>query len=372
MASSAMPKVDRSPETRLYLSKPNEAALVVQLDLSGARLERNSGKTQASGRSKSRRTDDAPSPVGHRLTNVPSVIEKYVNLKILDLSGNKLQSVHHLDKCPKLRSLDLSRNALRIFPLRLRENRQLTHLNISGNFISKIPRNISLLAGLVSLELSGNRLHNLPDIKHLKPLKHLRHLWIKGNMFSVNENTRYFTIFHVRQLEELDGVVIDAAERRRLADFNKRHASKIDNASPRQPSGPSKVTALQEELTKKSELLKRQGEEFADVSAKLSMVEQELAFLKLDKASDRIAFGDESTPGRDKQLANPGSERSRANALEPATRNTSTNPHGDAMTSKAAAERELQNLDNVANVAARSKAALLEKLREVSWKYDEP
>ena len=110
-------------------------------------------------------------------------VRRYVNLKILDLSGNKLSSVQHLDKCRRLRSLDLSRNSLRIFPLRLMDNKQLTHLNLSGNFISKIPRNVTLLAALVSLELSGNRLHNLPDIKHLKPLKHLRHLWIKGNMY---------------------------------------------------------------------------------------------------------------------------------------------------------------------------------------------
>ena len=185
--SSVRKVTTQSPESRLYLARADEAAKVLQLDLSGDRLRlkapASSNPIPHGHHSSAASTAGAPaagaSPTANRLTIVPSVLQKYVNLKILDLSGNKLTSVQHLEKCAQLRSLDLSRNSLRIFPLRLMDNNQLTHLNLSGNFLSKIPRNVSLLAALVSLELSGNRLHNLPDIKHLKSLTHLRHLWIK-------------------------------------------------------------------------------------------------------------------------------------------------------------------------------------------------
>ncbi len=163
-STTPIPKVNRSPESRLYLAKPDEAAKVSQLDLSGDRIHNMGISADASG------GGGEASPQRHtgKLTIVPSVLERYVNLRILDLSGNKLTAVQHLERCGRLRSLDLSRNALHIFPLKLMENKQLTHLNLSGNFVSKIPRNVSLLAALVSLELSGNRLHNLPDLKHLK------------------------------------------------------------------------------------------------------------------------------------------------------------------------------------------------------------
>ena len=90
-------------------------------------------------------------------------------------------------------------------------------------------------------------------------------------MFSVSENIRYFTIFHLKQLEELEGIRIEPSERKLLADFNRRHADKVGDRSEKgtrksKSAGAPAVAELKEELTKKSELLKRQGEEFADVS----------------------------------------------------------------------------------------------------------
>lgn len=81
----------------------------------------------------------------------------------LDLSGLGLRAVPDLPgELHGLRSLNLSRNRLAELPASLWHLSELEHLDLGGNRITALPPAVASLSRLVSLDLSENRLPDLP------------------------------------------------------------------------------------------------------------------------------------------------------------------------------------------------------------------
>ncbi|ETB59757.1 hypothetical protein YYC_03156 [Plasmodium yoelii 17X] len=105
--------------------------------------------------------------------------ENLQNLKNLNLEGNNINLLKHLNYLKNLETLNLSNNKIskvcsNSFP------QTLKNLNISNNLI----RNLSEfceMENLETLDLRVNRIDNIDEFKYLKNLNNLKELYLSGN-----------------------------------------------------------------------------------------------------------------------------------------------------------------------------------------------
>jgi Leucine-rich repeat (LRR) protein len=126
---------------------------------------------------------------GNQLKSIPSEIQNYTNLAVLDISDNELTAIDPLFGSDSQQNPDKSGQL-----------KNLTELDLSGNRLKSIPSEIKVLNNLSILDLSNNELESLAqDVKELKNLKEL-------NLADNNLNLDYFPdeIFELEKLKEVD------------------------------------------------------------------------------------------------------------------------------------------------------------------------
>ncbi|XP_063625018.1 leucine-rich repeat-containing protein 58 [Cydia splendana] len=125
----------------------------------------------------------------NRISALPDTINRFCNLKILDVSHNRLKTLPDLLKyCPltsliakhnlltneslpkcffsaknTLKELNFSGNQLSSFPEQVMELTSLRYLYMGGNNIVNIPKDIWKLNSLQILSLGGNQIIEVPD-----------------------------------------------------------------------------------------------------------------------------------------------------------------------------------------------------------------
>lgn len=125
----------------------------------------------------------------NRIKYLPDAINKFCNLKILDVSNNRLSSLPDvLRNCPltsliakhneltneslpkcfystknTLRELNLSGNKLNYFPEQVLQLTSLKYLYLGGNNIVNIPKDIWKLNSLQILSIGANQITEVPD-----------------------------------------------------------------------------------------------------------------------------------------------------------------------------------------------------------------
>ncbi|CAK1582759.1 unnamed protein product [Parnassius mnemosyne] len=125
----------------------------------------------------------------NRIKALPESINKFCNLKILDVSNNRLAVLPDLLKnCPltsliakhnqltneslpksffstrnTLRELNLSGNQLNFFPEQVLDLNSLKYLYLGGNNIANIPKDIWKLNSLQILSIGGNQIVEVPE-----------------------------------------------------------------------------------------------------------------------------------------------------------------------------------------------------------------
>ncbi|XP_030022954.2 leucine-rich repeat-containing protein 58 [Manduca sexta] len=136
----------------------------------------------------------------NRINTLPVTLNRFSNLKILDVSNNRLTALPDVFKnssitsliakhnqltnesLPKsfqsiknsLRELNLSGNQLNFFPEQVLELTALKYLYLGGNSIVNIPKDIWKLNSLQILSLGGNQILEVPEsVGHLTSLQAL-------------------------------------------------------------------------------------------------------------------------------------------------------------------------------------------------------
>lgn len=102
----------------------------------------------------------------NRLTKISKSVSEWfvpLNLCYLDLAGNHLQILQGLSHYVNLRILDLSRNKLSVIPSEISQLSNLRVLDIKHNALTSLPGGFRKLRQLRFLDVSGNRLTTLPE-----------------------------------------------------------------------------------------------------------------------------------------------------------------------------------------------------------------
>jgi leucine-rich repeat protein SHOC2 len=94
-----------------------------------------------------------------------SKLHELSNLKILDLSFNKIESIpsHLFENLTKLEYLNLSNNKISLLPENIENCKYLTNLTLNNNEIIQLPKTIGFLKKLNYLDLYNNNLCTLPN-----------------------------------------------------------------------------------------------------------------------------------------------------------------------------------------------------------------
>ena len=115
----------------------------------------------------------------NNLTNMENICNLF-NLEILNLYGNKITHVSkEIENLSKLRYLYVSGNQLTEIPEEIGKLSKLEHLYLSNNRIKKLPKEIGQLSNLEELTLQSNLLKELP--KEIGQLKNLQVLSLSSN-----------------------------------------------------------------------------------------------------------------------------------------------------------------------------------------------
>ncbi|ESN95107.1 hypothetical protein HELRODRAFT_179696 [Helobdella robusta] len=132
-----------------------------------------------------------------------------LSLQKLYLYSNKISKMQNLQSLKSLRVLALNDNPISKIQ-GLKELTNLIELNLADCEIERIGSSLSHLINLDTLDLSGNPLFLLDDIKNLKTLTNLRHLSLKSKIhrkccLTDLPNYNFYVIHHVTNLLTLDG-----------------------------------------------------------------------------------------------------------------------------------------------------------------------
>ncbi|XP_027919046.1 uncharacterized protein LOC114177742 isoform X2 [Vigna unguiculata] len=101
-------------------------------------------------------------------------------VETLDLSRNKFAKVDNLQKCTKLKHLDLGFNHLRTCAPFTRVSPQIVKLVLRNNALTTL-RGIENLKSLEGLDLSYNIVSNFSELEFVAGLPFLQSLWLEGN-----------------------------------------------------------------------------------------------------------------------------------------------------------------------------------------------
>ena len=102
------------------------------------------------------------------------------NLRRLDLSHNVITSAKKMNSFRKLEQLNISNNALTVFPIELTTLKYLVRLDMSSNKINSLPDHFGKLNRLVNLNLSSNEILTFPN-DHIDVLASLLVLDVSQN-----------------------------------------------------------------------------------------------------------------------------------------------------------------------------------------------
>ena len=148
-------------------------------------------------------------------------------LEKLVLYNNCITRIENLQGLTSLRELDLSQNKIECI-----ENIDCLHrletLNLAMNQIDKVGTRLRNMRSLVQLNLSGNRISDVDEIKHIRELTGLKVLYFFDPHFGENPickiyNYQTYMLFHFDFLDKFDNLNInDDSKRSAVIEFKKK------------------------------------------------------------------------------------------------------------------------------------------------------
>ncbi|KAF0719584.1 Aste57867_934 [Aphanomyces stellatus] len=235
-----------------------------------------------------------------------------IYLVSLDVSGHGIYSMDGLEAFGRLVHLKMARNNLKA--IKVPRLPHLETLDLSGNYITQIPKPIQALTHLQALDLSGNGLTVLKQVELLAPLLNLQSLHLTANPMAMLHSYREFVVFTLLALATLDEqpITVEMRERSRrrftgpLSDDEQRRAAdkllqqeQSECVQPRRSTHTTTMDGrrleakqdvleaenlrLKSELHVKSQLLENKSKEWSSATHQLLQMQQELAMIHIDK-----------------------------------------------------------------------------------------
>ncbi|EKF39406.1 hypothetical protein MOQ_000368 [Trypanosoma cruzi marinkellei] len=145
-------------------------------------------------------------------------LQQMQRLQRLFLQGNLIETMENMPHLPQLQQLWLCGNRLRQIT-GLNALPQLKSLWVASNQIATLENAFASTTGNIEeLNLSNNKIYLLGQLTYLDVLRSLRKLWFNDPMYGDSpichlSNYTTFSLRHLLQLEQLDGVAITAEQR---------------------------------------------------------------------------------------------------------------------------------------------------------------
>ena len=99
----------------------------------------------------------------NQISVVPEWIQELTNLKVLYLSSNAIDDIHHLTALPGLEVLHLNDNRISRIPNNVTNWGRLKRLFINGNLLDKLPASLGQLQELKILLAAENNIEDIPE-----------------------------------------------------------------------------------------------------------------------------------------------------------------------------------------------------------------
>lgn len=166
----------------------------------------------------------------NRINHISSHINKFVNLKNLDLSFNKIKNIKNIDKLVNLENLYFVQNKIREIK-NLETLKNLKNLELGGNKIEEISETMNELPSVEQLWLGKNKIHKLENLSNLVSLRVLsiqsnRITKIEGLEKLVNLEELYLSHNGISKIENLENNT-----KLKVVDVTSNRISKIENIS---------------------------------------------------------------------------------------------------------------------------------------------
>lgn len=143
----------------------------------------------------------------NQISKIPEWIKELTDLKVLYLTGNAINDIHHLTALPSLEVLHLNNNCITHIPDDVTNWTYLKRLFVNGNLLDKLPGSLGQLQELKILLAAENNIENisedffsLPNLETLN-LFHNRLTHISENLYQL-KRLNYLQL-SVNQIEEL-------------------------------------------------------------------------------------------------------------------------------------------------------------------------
>ncbi|KAH9157447.1 hypothetical protein AeRB84_000693 [Aphanomyces euteiches] len=217
------------------------------------------------------------------------------HLVSLNVSGHGIYTMDGLDVFVNLVHVKLARNNIK--NIKIPPNCKWETLDLSGNFITQIPKAIQQLVLLQDLNLAGNGISVLKHVELLASLLNLQALNLSTNPLTALNSYKEFIVFTLPNLSILDSQSItdelrDKSRRRFTGPLTEneqwREAERIAQQEQvdlveKQDILAAENLRLKSELEVKAQLLENKSKEWSSATHQLLKMQQELAMMHIDR-----------------------------------------------------------------------------------------
>jgi hypothetical protein len=154
-------------------------------------------------------------------------LEKCLKLEKLILFNNTIAKLENLDNLAYLQVLDVSQNKIEVIE-GLSRLQNLQVLNLAMNSIEHVGNRLKSLHSLREVNLSGNRINNVEEIKPLREMTNLKVLYFFDPHYGENPlckiyNYQTYMLFNFDFLDRFDSLVInDESRKSAVVEFKRK------------------------------------------------------------------------------------------------------------------------------------------------------
>lgn len=154
-------------------------------------------------------------------------LDNCVSLEVMVLFNNNITKIENLSKLRSIKTLDISQNRIEVIE-NLSCLPNLQNLNLAMNLIEKVGHRLKGLKMLKELNLSGNKINDVEEIRPLREMTHLKVLYFFDPHYGENPickiyNYQTYMLFNFDFLDKFDSLSInDDSKKSAVVEFKRK------------------------------------------------------------------------------------------------------------------------------------------------------